>query len=568
MEKTDDNFIEDRFNDIGNFLDARNKYLLENDPVKWETRIHYFYIWSFLVANVFLLFFGALFNIQPSKNTNGFHGFMSGAFGMTFGAGHIVLLFYAFYQTYLPSQPIFYTPSQFFKRFFLFFGAIGFIFLNGFVFVFGGSLAHFRLDFFPIFYANIGFISQYLPQALAFGFLFSMVMLVCREFNFNNLLIPIGIQGISFLFGFILSDAISFFAYFSTFLLLGIGLIFSFNANKLSKNALVFIFNLLFLDAYSGFWFIFRDSSNNEFFLITFLINLVMLMLLAFNLNQMSAFPKKSSSFSLNFKNIFSNITNAIFSPSFLKKIDKYLVAENPSFWETKAHYVFYYSFILGNTLLFLLQNLESQNNIFLYKAIPYYWLLATIFYVVYQTYFSNHINYYTPVQIFWRFVGMCVVAGCFFSNWAVVIFHIKSFLSLPSLLTYNLNSETYKQICLAFLPALFFLVSKNNSLSTYSISIVCAFFLTICVVAIYGAGNIIFLILSIIFLLTVLRNMVFYQNSLIVIQNLCLWVLFIFMIKPQTDFVAVINVSLIGLFFYLHHCYNKAIYSPNRNSN
>ncbi len=556
---------------------VRNNYLLENDPIKWETHIHYFHFWSFVIGNVGFLVLGAILNFDSHKSAPEFGNFMKGSFGFTFFVAHIVLLFYAFYQTYLPSQPVFYTPSQFFKRFFLFFGAIGFIFLNGFVFVFGGSLTYLRFDIVTILYANIDFVIQNFPYALAFGFLFSMVMLVCRELNFNNLLVSFGIIFCFHFFTNIITfgNSVSVNNIFDL-VLIGIALIFSLMYNRLPKTAFVILFNVLFLQSYVRFWF-FNNKLDN---LVIFPIQLIILMLLTFNLNQMSAFPKKSSLF-INFKNHFSflkYIKNAIFSPFFLKKIDKYLIVKNPILWETKVHYIVYYFFILGNIFLFLFQNYQKQNNNFLSQAITYYWWLSAIFYVVYQTYFNNYINYYTPNQTFWRFVGVCIVAGCFFSNCFVASLHIvsiepliKSNYLLAYNLSYNFSNEFNAKIYFAFLSALFFLISKNNTFSMYLTTVICAFFLTIFTIIFYVFGVILFLAYSFVAISNAIYNIPSYKKTLIIIQNLAICIIFLGSLVSmenqviQIPFGAIIgtNFFLIGLFFYLNNLQNEAKYSP-----
>ncbi len=110
-----------------------------------------------------------------------------------------------------------------------------------------------------------------------------------------------------------------------------------------------------------------------------------------------------------------------IFYPNFLKRFDRYLLVNYPVIWETKAHFVAFYSFFLGNILLFLIGILMIQS--FNIHEIPTLQIitdihlqitatisiLAFIFYGFYLYFFQNKIYVYSFSEIIQKY---CVVFG------------------------------------------------------------------------------------------------------------------------------------------------------------
>ncbi len=127
------------------------------------------------------------------------------------------------------------------------------------------------------------------------------------------------------------------------------------------------------------------------------------------------------------------------FVPSFLQKIDRYLLVNYPIIWETKAHFVAFYSFFFANIILFAcgflaytdvdyvpnLPKLHYHSNAFLIGIT----ILAMVFYAFYLGFFQNRIRYYTFSQVLLRYGLMAFIVFSFLSNMVMYFWGVTAYI-------------------------------------------------------------------------------------------------------------------------------------------
>ncbi|TAE76136.1 MAG: hypothetical protein EAZ85_00930 [Bacteroidetes bacterium] len=221
------------------------------------------------------------------------------------------------------------------------------------------------------------------------------------------------------------------------------------HSNWIATGWIIFI-NLFFL--FGVFDTNFHRLITNNFLL--FLTYIISIFVMCVWYNQMKKLPLQDNQF---YFYRFSNLT-----PKFLKKIDRYLIQNYPVIWETRIHFVVFYSFFVGNICLALIGNylifpdkkpilewVYLNNTLNLSISLGICVLLLAM-------YLQKTRPYYTSKEFLTRWVVACVLVVSISSNVLMI-----PFVNMCKIYYWYDRNEVKEDII--FLNAVDFLVSDSK---------------------------------------------------------------------------------------------------------
>ncbi|TAG93350.1 MAG: hypothetical protein EAZ20_01745 [Bacteroidetes bacterium] len=126
------------------------------------------------------------------------------------------------------------------------------------------------------------------------------------------------------------------------------------------------------------------------------------------------------------------NTLKKIFNPTFLQKIDRHLLENYPIIWETKIHFILFYSLIIANFILlgisFLLPISKNEVMDYSYFQHVYHfwltvWFLLGLSFCIYQYKISHIKESYTIKENFLRYFCYVLIVCCLNINYFVLPF-------------------------------------------------------------------------------------------------------------------------------------------------